>query len=254
MGYGYAKRPTQPYSGLVFESDNNPGSSSQPPYNQIPYHPYFQTPFANPDELSLFNQMKMQMKQQQQHHHHHHQQQQQQQHQPNQATASLPQSDQQSFHLVNETEDETKDGPNLTSSSKKTSRGLHMKLKAKKTKEKEAQVEAKNRSRIAWSQEEELILAKSFIQISEDPRVDNHKWKNPESTLARKNRLRVIDEDPEHFGDDALPRPPGLQGIAKSQRYVSNSTASSGSNPMMYQEFMKEQYELGRKAKMEVIE
>ncbi|GKB91154.1 retrotransposon protein, putative, ty1-copia subclass [Tanacetum coccineum] len=55
--------------------------------------------------------------------------------------------------------------------------------------------------------------------------------------------------EPEHFGDDALPRPPGLQRIAKSQRSGSNSTASSGSNSMMYQEFMKEQYELDRKAK-----
>ncbi|GKA66773.1 hypothetical protein Tco_0766581 [Tanacetum coccineum] len=84
---------------------------------------------------------------------------------------------------------------------------------------------------------------------------DKHKWKNPESTLVRRNRLRVTpDEEPKHFGDDALPRPPGLQRISKSQRTGSNSTASSGSNPMMYQEFMKEQYELGRKAKMKVLE
>ncbi|GJV96872.1 RNA-directed DNA polymerase, eukaryota, reverse transcriptase zinc-binding domain protein [Tanacetum coccineum] len=81
-----------------------------------------------------------------------------------------------------------------------------------------------------------------------------HKWTNPESTNARRNRFRVTDDEPEHFGDDALPRPPGLQRIAKSQRSGSNSTASSGSNPMMYQEFMKEQYELDRKAKMQVIE
>ena len=81
-----------------------------------------------------------------------------------------------------------------------------------------------------------------------------HKWTNPESTNARRSRFRVIDEEPEHFGDDALPRPPGLQRIAKSQRSGSNSTASSGSNPMMYQEFMKEQYELDRKAKIQVIE
>nr|GEU96758.1 hypothetical protein [Tanacetum cinerariifolium] len=81
-----------------------------------------------------------------------------------------------------------------------------------------------------------------------------HKWTNPESTNARRSRFRVTDEEPEHFGDDALPRPPGLQQIAKSQRSGSNSTASSGSNPMMYQEFTKEQYELDRKAKMQVIE
>ncbi|GJZ29838.1 hypothetical protein Tco_0574485 [Tanacetum coccineum] len=57
---------------------------------------------------------------------------------------------------------------------------------------------------------------------------------------------------PERLKADSTP--PGLQRIAKSQRSGSNSTASSGSNPMMYQEFMKEQYELDRKAKMQVIE
>ncbi|GJX96450.1 hypothetical protein Tco_0352248 [Tanacetum coccineum] len=36
---------------------------------------------------------------------------------------------------------------------------------------KKAQVEAKKRARRVWSQEEELILAKSFIQIFEDPKV-----------------------------------------------------------------------------------
>ncbi|GKB32828.1 hypothetical protein Tco_0872229 [Tanacetum coccineum] len=82
---------------------------------------------------------------------------------------------------------------------------------------------------------------------------DKHKWKNLESTLARRNRLWVTDEEPEHFREDALPRPPGAQRIAKSQR-SSNSIASSGSNPVMYQEIMKEQYELDRKKKMEVIE
>ncbi|GJV16305.1 hypothetical protein Tco_1361628 [Tanacetum coccineum] len=61
-------------------------------------------------------------------------------------------------------------------------------------------------------------------------------------------------KEPEHFGDDDLPRPPGLQRLAKSQRTSSNSTASSGSNPAAYQEFMAEQYELDRKAKMTVLE
>ncbi|GJS52906.1 hypothetical protein Tco_0626268 [Tanacetum coccineum] len=75
-----------------------------------------------------------------------------------------------------------------------------------------------------------------------------HKWINPDSTLQRRNRLLGTDEEPEHFGDDELPRPPGLQRHAKSQRTGSNSTASSGSNPAAYQEFMAEQYELDRKA------
>ncbi|GKD51314.1 hypothetical protein Tco_1280290, partial [Tanacetum coccineum] len=215
-----------------------------------------------------------------------------------------------------------------------------------KTKETESQVEIKKRARNVWTQDEELLLAESFIQISEDSkygcdqqkdtfwykildlynteakrrgfiertknmltgkwtpmnasvqkfnqlvsetlahsrendedwitRVEvlykthvgtefkhksawvflkgKHKWKNPESTNARRNCFRVTDDEPEHFGDDALHRPPGLQRIAKSQRSGSNSTASSGSNLMMYQEFMKEQYELDRKAKRQVIE
>ncbi|GJV14388.1 cellulose synthase A catalytic subunit 7 [Tanacetum coccineum] len=82
---------------------------------------------------------------------------------------------------------------------------------------------------------------------------DRHKWKNPESTLQRRSRLRGTDKEPDHFGDDELPRPPGLQRIAKSQRSGSNSTASSGSNPVAYQEFMAEQYDLDRKAKMQVL-
>ncbi|GJU21703.1 glutathione S-transferase T3-like protein [Tanacetum coccineum] len=82
---------------------------------------------------------------------------------------------------------------------------------------------------------------------------DRHKWKNPESTLQRRSRLRGTDKEPNHFGDDELPRPPGLQRIAKSQRSGSNSTASSGSNPIAYQELMAEQYDLDRKAKMQVL-
>nr|GEV31177.1 retrovirus-related Pol polyprotein from transposon TNT 1-94 [Tanacetum cinerariifolium] len=68
----------------------------------MPYYPNFQTPFANLDELSLFNQWKMQ---------HQFNQSSQQQQQSNQATASQPQSDQQSFHLADETEDENEKEP-----------------------------------------------------------------------------------------------------------------------------------------------
>ncbi|GJV82966.1 hypothetical protein Tco_1522864 [Tanacetum coccineum] len=235
-----------------------------------------------------------------------------QQQQPNQSTASQPQSDHQSFNLIDETEDENEEEPIPTPTSKKTSRGARLKAKAKKTKETESQVEIKKRARNVWTQEEELLLAESFIQISEDPKIGcdqqkdtfciqkfnqlvskklahsgendedwitrveilykthvgiefkhksawvfmkgKHKWTNPESPNARRNCFRVTDDEPEHFGDDALPRPPGLQRIAKSQLSGSNSTASSGSNPMIYQEFIKEQYELDRKAKMQVIE
>nr|GEV87951.1 hypothetical protein [Tanacetum cinerariifolium] len=73
---------------------------------------------------------------------------------------------------------------------------------------------------------------------------------------SRRRRRRAVAkfecEDSEHFGDDALPRPPGLQRLGKSQR--SGSTASSSSNLIVYQEFMAKQYELDHKAKMHVIE
>ncbi|GJS92243.1 hypothetical protein Tco_0774879 [Tanacetum coccineum] len=66
-----------------------------------------------------------------------------------------------------------------------------------------------------------------------------HKWTNPKSTNARRNRFCVTDEEPEHFGDDALPRQPGLQRIAKSQHSDSNSTstASSKQEPVGLTEF-----------------
>ncbi|GJY14745.1 hypothetical protein Tco_0385167 [Tanacetum coccineum] len=196
-------------------------------------------------------------------------------------TTSDHQSDHQSFNLIDETEDENEEEPIPTPTSKKSNRGARLKAKAKKTKDTESQVEIKKRARNVWTQNEELLLAESFIQIFDDPKTScdqqkdtfwykilgvydteakrrgfierKHKWTNPESTKARRYRFCVTDEEPEHFGDDVLPRPPGLQRIAKSERSGSNLTASSGSNPLMYQEFMKEQYELDRKAKMEVI-
>ncbi|GKE52060.1 hypothetical protein Tco_1487216, partial [Tanacetum coccineum] len=82
---------------------------------------------------------------------------------------------------------------------------------------------------------------------------DKHKWKNPDSTNARRYRNRVTDDEPELFGDDVLPRPSGVQRIAKSQRF-SNSTTKSGSTPTMFQEMLQQQYELDRKEKMERID
>nr|GFA97799.1 hypothetical protein [Tanacetum cinerariifolium] len=66
-----------------------------------------------------------------------------------------------------------------------------------------------------------------------------HKWNNPESTNAGRNRHRLTNNEPELFGDDELPRPAGLHRIAKSQRSL-NSTASSGSNPQMFQEMIQQ--------------
>ncbi|GKE98438.1 hypothetical protein Tco_0021789 [Tanacetum coccineum] len=93
-----------------------------------------------------------------------------------------------------------------------------------------------------WSQDEELLLAEY-----------KHEWKNPDLTNARRNRHRVTEEEPELFGDDALPRSPGPQRNAKSQR-SSNSIASSGSNPTMFQEMLQQQYELNRKENMKRID
>ncbi|GJU06693.1 hypothetical protein Tco_1123123 [Tanacetum coccineum] len=93
-----------------------------------------------------------------------------------------------------------------------------------------------------------------FNQLYEETLA--HSGENDENHMARVlqlSRLRGTDKEPDHFGDDELPQPPKLQRIAKSQRFGSNSTASSGSNPIAYQEFMAEQYDLDRKAKMQVL-
>ncbi|GKE32937.1 hypothetical protein Tco_1452259 [Tanacetum coccineum] len=129
---GMLDDPTNQIPGSSSNPTNNSGSSSQPQYNQMPYYPKFQTPFANAEEQMLFNQFKMQMQFNQFS---------QQQQQPNQVNASQPQSDQQSYHLVDETEDEEESV--LTPTSKKTSRGSRLKSNAKKSKEKEPQVETK---------------------------------------------------------------------------------------------------------------
>ncbi|GKB27000.1 hypothetical protein Tco_0866401 [Tanacetum coccineum] len=94
-----------------------------------------------------------------------------------------------------------------------------------------------------------------FNQLVQETAV--HSGENDDDHMSRVHTLydaTVGGEEPEHFGDDDLPRPPGLQRLAKSQRTSSNSTASFGSNPAAYQEFMAEQYELDRKAKMTVLE
>ncbi|GJU62170.1 hypothetical protein Tco_1244005 [Tanacetum coccineum] len=290
-------------------SSSNPGGSTQPSFTQMPYYPNFQPQYSNQEEQMLFHQFKMQMQMNKQQ-------------QSNQFTTSQPHSEQQSHHLVDETEEEEEEP--LPTPTSKPNRG-RKKSVAKRNKGKDVEVEKETkegRIRHAWTQAEELLLAESFIQISEDPKTgcdqklatfwykildvynqeankkgfqertknmltgkwtpmnaavmkfnqlyeetlahsgknnENHMTmigtseKNPESTLQRRSRLRGTDKEPDHFGDDELPRPPGLQRIAKSQRSGSNSTASSGSNPIAYQEFMAKQYDLDRKAKMQVL-
>ncbi|GKD59800.1 hypothetical protein Tco_1297309 [Tanacetum coccineum] len=328
--------PSNQMIGSSSNPANNPGSSSNP-NTQTPYFPTFsqQNPYMNPDDFALFSQWKMQ---QQQQYSTFSQQQQQNQNE------SQPRSSQQSFHLVDETEDDEEEEPVPTPTSKKTKVKKVAKTKTKKTQKTqpttEDEDEAPKRARSLWTDGEELLLAETYIQVSEDPKEgadqqrdtfwykvmdvynkeakrlkypnrsknmitgkwtpmnrdvgkfntivcetalmsgendkdfmerchmlfkrtwkndfkhsaawnflkDKHKWKNPDSTNARRNRLRVTEEDPEHFGPDALPRPDGMYRIQKSQR-SSNSTASSGSNPGMFQEMLQQQYELERKMK-----
>ncbi|GJX59465.1 hypothetical protein Tco_0290855 [Tanacetum coccineum] len=227
--FGMLNDPTN----QIPRSSSNPGSSTQPSFNQIPYYPNYQPQFATQEELLMFQQFKMQQMHQQQP-----------QQLPNQFTISQPHSEQQSHHLeVEDTEDEEESLPTLTS---KPSHGGQTAVHSGENDDDhmsrvymlyDATVRGEFKHRSAW-----LFLK------------GKHKWTNPDSTLQRRSRLLGTDEEPEHFGDDELPRPPGLQRLAKSQRTGSNSTASSGSNPAAYQEFMAEQYELDRKAKMTVLE
>nr|GEZ37985.1 RNA-directed DNA polymerase, eukaryota [Tanacetum cinerariifolium] len=80
-----------------------------------------------------------------------------------------------------------------------------------------------------------------------------NEWlKNP-SIISLQNQGRVTDEEPELFRDDELSPPPDKQRIAKSQRST-NSSTSSGSNPTMFQDMLKQQYELDRASKMKRLD
>ena len=55
--FGMLTDPTNQFPG----SSSNPGSSTQPQFNnQMPYYPNYQPQFANQDELLMFQQFKMQ--------------------------------------------------------------------------------------------------------------------------------------------------------------------------------------------------
>ncbi|GKD15861.1 hypothetical protein Tco_1205019 [Tanacetum coccineum] len=239
-------------------SSSNPGGSTQPPFTQMPYYPNFQPQYSNQEEQMLFHQFKMQMQMNKQQ-------------QSNQFTTSQPHSEQQSHHLVDETEEEEEEPvPTPTSKANRDRK----KSVAKRTKEKMWKLRKKPKKaefdmrgpkpRNVYNQEANKkgfqertknMLTGKWTPMNAAVMKFNqlHKWKNPESTLQRRSRLRDTDNEPDHFGDDELPWPPGLQRIAKSQRTGSNSTANSGSNPIAYQEFMAEQYDLDRKAKMQVL-
>ncbi|GJX84200.1 hypothetical protein Tco_0334974 [Tanacetum coccineum] len=68
---------------------------------------------------------------------------------------------------------------------------------------------------------------------------------------AKKPRFIKGENDDEHMSRSAHVV---MMQHCGGSTYGSNSTASSGSNPAAYQEFMAEQYELDRKAKMTVLE
>ncbi|GJU35835.1 hypothetical protein Tco_1184189 [Tanacetum coccineum] len=78
---------------------------------------------------------------------------------------------------------------------------------------------------------------------------DKYKWTNLESTQARRTRGRVTGEDePEMFGEDAIPRPSGAPRKSKSQRSPASSSATSGSSKNRLTEFFQEQIQLDREA------
>ncbi|GJV47792.1 WD40/YVTN repeat-like-containing domain-containing protein [Tanacetum coccineum] len=80
-------------------------------------------------------------------------------------------------------------------------------------------------------------------------------WTNPESTQARRTRGRVTGEDePEMFGEDAIPRPSGAPRKSKSQRSSASSSATSGSSKNRLTEFFQEQIQLDREAKKESLD
>ncbi|GJZ39325.1 hypothetical protein Tco_0585888 [Tanacetum coccineum] len=101
-------------------SSSNPGGSTQPSFTQMPYYPNFQPQYSNQEEQMLFHQFKMQMQMNKQQ-------------QSNQFTTSQPHSEQQSHHLVDETEEEEEEP--LPTPTSKPNRG-RKKSVAKKTKEK----------------------------------------------------------------------------------------------------------------------
>nr|GEV54027.1 hypothetical protein [Tanacetum cinerariifolium] len=78
---------------------------------------------------------------------------------------------------------------------------------------------------------------------------------NPESTKAPRTRGRVTGKDePEIFGDDAIPRPSGYPRKSKSQHSLASSSVTSGSSKNRVTEFFQEQIQLDREAKKESLD
>ncbi|GJY26497.1 hypothetical protein Tco_0401223 [Tanacetum coccineum] len=121
--------------------------------------------------------------------------------------------------------------------------------------------------RAFWSQEEEKLLAKCFIEISEDPKNGSDQARDTfwykiltiynqqadELGFKTRNKNMLMDE-PEMFGDDAIPRPSEAPRKSKSQRSAASSSATSGSSKNRVTEFFQEQIQLDREAKKESLD
>ncbi|GJY60077.1 hypothetical protein Tco_0459969 [Tanacetum coccineum] len=83
---------------------------------------------------------------------------------------------------------------------------------------------------------------------------DKYKWKNPESTQARRTRGQLIEDEPEMFGDDDVPRPSGAPRKTKSQRSSASSSATSSSSKNRVTDLMQEQILIDREAKKESMD
>ncbi|GKC47650.1 retrovirus-related pol polyprotein from transposon TNT 1-94, partial [Tanacetum coccineum] len=164
--------PTNQISG----SSSNPGGSTQPSFTQMPYYLNFQPQYSNQEEQMLFHQFRMQMQMNKQQ-------------QSNQFTTSQPHSEQQSHHLVDETEEE-EDEP-LSTPTSKSNRG-RKKSVAKRNKGKDVEVEKETkegRIRHAWTQVDGLLLAEmtAYLYGSLDSEIY---MKLPERSESCKNMSR----------------------------------------------------------------
>ncbi|GJS23938.1 NADP(+)-dependent 2-alkenal reductase-like protein [Tanacetum coccineum] len=69
----------------------------------------------------------------------------------------------------------------------------------------------KEKARAQRTSRDSGATARSFDLATSQAQVDK-----PRIDKCKKESFCVTDQEPEHFGDDALPRPPGLQRLAKS--------------------------------------
>nr|GEV67055.1 hypothetical protein [Tanacetum cinerariifolium] len=115
-------------------------------------------------------------------------------------------------------------------------------------------------SSVVWKTVEMIVFIKMFCVCHTHRSAwlflkNKFKWKNPESMQARRSRGRVTEEEePEMFGEDAIPRPPGAHRKSKVQRSSSSTSDTSGSQKEQFTELMQTQINLDREAKKEHME